>query len=449
MSKNKNSNDSKEPDIQKTFEEEIQKPYYQVDYLDKFKLPYDKLDVSVVIITYNRCPYKPGTLKEDNNPLTWSIKTALLQKPPIKEIIIADDKSNDYTENIVKKYQKYAQEKDLPKITYIKTKQRKGISAIRNIGAKQASGKYIMFIDDDCFISPYTIFGAVYTFEELEKKGIKLGAVNIPTYNRSTLPSKVSPKKEIGLLDFIKGIHKSNKDAFPEEYLKPEFNSQKFLNSELQILNPFQILNLNTIALISKKVFEEVGGFPEHLLKRMEDREFGCRINENGYSIYFQPDPKFHCVHGAYGLKTGKKFIGIDWFKKLDKVISLKKAMQICDNPQENTGARINPKEYIYESILTFFCLVYDRNKNGAIKWIKKAYDEFVKEGKTGLFGNENIPVPSENERKEMWVKSLNEGLKFIREKEKRDLKKINSAIKKFKDKSESSENILSIIEGL
>jgi len=449
MPKGKNQKNSDEQDIQKIFEEEIKKPYYKIDYLDNFKLPYEKLDVSVVIPTYNRCPYKPGTLREIHNPLIWSIKTILLQKPQVKEIIIVDDASQDYTKDIVKKYQEYAKEKKLLKVIYIKSNKRRGISAIRNLGSKQTSGKYIMFIDDDSFITPYSIFGAVYTFEELEKRGVRVGAVNIATYNRSTLPSKTLPKKEIGSLDFVKGVYKSNKNAFPEEYLNQEINGKKFLNSELQILNPFQILNLNTTSLISRKAFEEVGGFPEYILKRMEDREFGCRINENGYSVYFQPDLKFQCVHGSYGLKTGKKFQGEDWFKKLDKDISLKKAMDICDNPLKNTGARINPNEYLYESILTFFCLVYERNKKGAVKWIKKVYDEFVKEGETGLFGNENIPVPSRDERKRMWIDSIHKGLKFIREKEKRDIKKINSTIKKFQEKSESSEDILGIMEGL
>jgi len=35
-------------ELQKVFEEEMQKPYYKIDYLDDFKLPYEKLDVSVI-----------------------------------------------------------------------------------------------------------------------------------------------------------------------------------------------------------------------------------------------------------------------------------------------------------------------------------------------------------------------------------------------------------------
>ncbi|MBU0957968.1 MAG: glycosyltransferase [Nanoarchaeota archaeon] len=438
-----------EKDMQKTFEEEIKKPYYNIFYLDNFKLQYEKLDVSIVIPTYNRCPYKPGTLKENNNPLVWGIKTALMQKPNVKEIIIADDNSQDNTEEIVRKYQDYSEKNKLPKIIYIKHRKRKGISAIRNLGSKQASGRYILFIDDDCFVTPYMALGAIYTFEELEKKGVKIGAVNLPTYNRSSVPSGYLGKKEIGVLDFVKGIYKSNKDFFPAEYLNPEMNGAKFLNPELQILSPFSILNLNTTALVSRKAFEEVGGFREKLLRRMEDREFGASLVENGYSIYFSPDPKFHCVHGSYGLKTGRMFEGEDWFKKLDKSISLKKAMEICDDPKEDTGARIDPKDYIYESILTFFFLAYERNRRGAIKWIQKVYEEFVRDGKTGLFGNDKIPTPGESERKKIWFDAINEGLELIKQEERDNIKNINKTIREMQKEKKMNDNIINILGNL
>ena len=101
MANGNNGNKSQEQELNEAFEQEIKKPYYDVFYLDNFKLPYEKLDVSVVIVTYNRCPFKPGTLREDNNPLLWSIRTSLLQKPSIKEIILVDDNSTDYTSEFV------------------------------------------------------------------------------------------------------------------------------------------------------------------------------------------------------------------------------------------------------------------------------------------------------------------------------------------------------------
>src|SRR3989344_3046502 len=110
MAKESNK-DSEEADLQRAFEEEIKKPYYDVFYLDNFKLPYDRLDVTAIIPTYNRSPYKPNSLRADLNPLAWAIKSLLLQKPKIAEIMVVDDNSLDYTEEV---YQSFKQEaKDL------------------------------------------------------------------------------------------------------------------------------------------------------------------------------------------------------------------------------------------------------------------------------------------------------------------------------------------------
>ncbi len=436
--------EEEEADLQSAFEQEIKKPYYDVFYLDNFKLPYDKLDVSVVIATYNRCPYKPGTLKEDQNPLLWSIKTAMLQKPRIKELILVDDNSTDYTSEFFKKISKEAQERDI-RFEYIKNKKRLGPGTARNIGSRKSSSKYILFVDDDSFIAPHSAFGAVYTFEELEKRGIKVGMINLPTYSRASIPTRIVSQKEIGTISFLNGTFKSNKEAFPLEYLSLGPN-EKFLDNELHILNAFPILNANTTSLLcSKKAFEEVGGFSNEEMKRMEDRDFGCKIVDNGYSIYFQPDPKFHCVHGSYGLKNDVDFVGEDWFKRIDKSISLKKAMAVCNCPQENTGARVDPYEYIYQSILSFFYLAYFRNKKGAINWIKRVHRNFVLDGKTDIFGNPHLPLPDEHKRKKMWLEAISKGLEFIKLKEKKDLKKIDSTIRRLQN-NEAPDDILSLI---
>lgn len=162
--KKKSNSEDDEPDgesLQETFEEEIRKPYYDVFYLDNFKLPYEKLDVSVIIPTYNRCPYLPETLKEHQNPLLWSVKTILMQKPSIKELILVDDNSGDNTKSFVDKIKKEATEKGI-KFKYIKNTECLGPGMARNIGSKNSSAKYLMFVDDDVFLAPYAIVGAIY-----------------------------------------------------------------------------------------------------------------------------------------------------------------------------------------------------------------------------------------------------------------------------------------------
>jgi len=443
----KNSKNKEEKQLELGFEEEIKKPYYDVFYLDNFKLPYEKLDVSVIIPTYNRSPYKPDSMKGELNPLSWAIKSVLLQKPPVKEIIIVDDASDDYSKKVIDFFRKEIEEKGI-ELIYIKNKKHLGNSLTRHVGASASNSKFLFFSDDDCVLPTYCIFGAVYTFEKIEQKGINIAVVNLPTYFRTSLPNKVVSKKEVGRIDFIRGQYTTNKDSFPLEYLNGK-EEKKFLDVELHILEPFSITNLNTFALCSKKSYEDVGGFKKQIIKRGLDREFGLQLIENGYSIYFQPDPKFHCVHGSYGLKTGKEFEGPDWFRKAGGSVSLKKAMKECDKPSKNTGMRIDPKTYLTQQITSFFVLVYPRNKKGALKWIKKVYHDFVLNGDTSIFAGMNISPPSESERKEMWEQSINTGLSFIKKKEMREIRKAEKIFRRLEGDDRNFEEAIKSISEL
>ncbi len=429
---NGQSSSKEEPNPEKLFEEEIKKPYYTVDYLNNFKLPYEKLDVSVVIPTYNRSPYSPNSLKRELNPLSWAIKSILLQKPSVNELIIVDDHSSDKTKQVVDSFREEALKKGV-KISYIKNKKHLGYGISINVAGTNANSKYLFFVDDDSIMAPYAAFGAVYTFEWLLSQGVNVGIINLPPYLRSSIPENTLSKKQISQIDFYKGIYLSNKASFPEEYLE---DKNKFIHEEFHILKPFTIQNSGGYFLCSKKVFNEIGGFPVTIYKRFPEREFGCMAIDNGYLVYFQADPKFHCVHGSYGLKNNRTFKGDDWFRRVGGDISLKKTMEFCNRNINDTGCRIDQKEFIYNSLVAIFSILYPRNSKGAIKWVKKVYDDFVIGGKTEML-NTSLKEPlAESERKEIWDRAIKEGLEFIR---KRELSKIKR-IQKVKDNLKGKE---------
>ncbi len=434
--------------LEKAFKEEIKKPYYNVFYLDDFKLPYEKLDVSAIVSTFNRCPFDPKGFNKKLNPLMWCLRSLLFQKPKLKEIIVVDDASQDYTKEVVDSFKKQA-EKNKIKLIYIRNNNQIGNVSAMDLGVKKANSKYLFLVDDDCIMTPYATMGGVYSFEYLEKKGVKIAAVNLPTYSRTSIPIKAVSKKDIGSISFLKGEFKTNKNAFPTESIGSHQNGEKFMDSELNILMPFSIQALNTYCICSKKAYEEVGGLRKTVINRGCDREFGATLIGNGYSIFFQPDPKFHCVHGSYGLNLNKKFQGPDWFKKAGGTISLKKAMMECDKPNSKTGMRISPSEYIYHSILSFFCLVYPRNKRAAVNWIEKVYKQFVKNADVSIFGNMELPILKEKEREKVWRKAINSGLDYIRAKEKNEIKIIGKVINEIKNKGEKSSEIFTALEKL
>lgn len=93
--------------------------------------------VSIIIPTYNR----GGFLKQ-------AIDSALVQTYRDIEIIVIDDGSTDNTSELVSSYG--------DRIQYIK-QNRKGVSAARNLGIKNAIGEFISFLDDDDLYLPHKI----------------------------------------------------------------------------------------------------------------------------------------------------------------------------------------------------------------------------------------------------------------------------------------------------
>ncbi len=91
----------------------------------------DKQLISVIVATYNRVDLIGET-----------IESVLTQTYTNIELIIVDDGSTDNTEELVRNY------KD-KRIKYIKTDNWGGPARPRNIGIKNAKGKYIAFCDDD------------------------------------------------------------------------------------------------------------------------------------------------------------------------------------------------------------------------------------------------------------------------------------------------------------
>jgi len=78
--------------------------------------------------------------------LSKCIESILNQHYKDMEIIIIDDKSTDNSLSIAEKYEKYKN------IKIISKERNSGLSESRNIGIREARGKYIIFLDSDDYI---------------------------------------------------------------------------------------------------------------------------------------------------------------------------------------------------------------------------------------------------------------------------------------------------------
>lgn len=97
----------------------------------------DPHDVSVIIPTHDRCEAVLGAIR--------SVRT---QTRPVCEIIVVDDGSKDATADTVRD--------KFPSVTYVRQAQR-GVSAARNRGIREATGRWIAFLDSDDEWLPHKI----------------------------------------------------------------------------------------------------------------------------------------------------------------------------------------------------------------------------------------------------------------------------------------------------
>ncbi len=405
--------------------EELEKPYHNEDFLDKFDLQ-EKLNVSAIIPTYNRCPYNPKKPEGKFNPLYWCLESLINQRPKLNEIIVINDNSKDYTKQLIREMKKKAREKDIKFISLI-NKENIGSSISRNNGAKRATSDLIFFMDDDCIAKKYSIFGLVFIFKELSEEEIKVGAINSPVYTRLTYPSSIVKIDKIGRLNLEKGEYTDNLNRFPKKYLN---NPDKFLDKKYKILKPIQIQNLACSFLTSKKRFLAVKGFPRFFTWKNsygEETELACRFMANGYSLFFCPDPKFGLYHGKFGesskIPLNKKIFNKHKRDKITSDLSLYEINEECAKPRLNSGNRVSTKDWYYSKIISFFVIFYPRNMKGALNWVTNTKRIFVEENNVKRFSGGKWGHMEEQDKKEnVWYTAILNGLELITKKDKDEM---------------------------
>lgn len=118
------------------------------------------MEVSIVIPTYNRKDSLKLTLQSLFNQ-TFSVNEY--------EIIVCDDGSTDETSELVKEFMNNSLQ---CKFRYLYQNNR-GPAAARNLGVRNAEGKLIGFIDDDCVAIPTWIEAAVESFKDENVGGVQ------------------------------------------------------------------------------------------------------------------------------------------------------------------------------------------------------------------------------------------------------------------------------------
>ncbi len=137
------------------------------------------------------------------------LNTILNQTMKDLEIILVNDGSTDNSEAVIKQWIRNNEGK--VKIQYLK-KENGGLSDARNYGVKQATGKYLSFLDSDDYISPNL-------YENLEPY-IKQG-VDLIKFKMQLVDNQTSSKVEGPIFETCTGEQGYEKLCTKERYLDP------------------------------------------------------------------------------------------------------------------------------------------------------------------------------------------------------------------------------------
>lgn len=191
---------------------------------------------SVVITSYKR----------DVDIVKCAVQSIMKQTNVNYEIIIVDDnpEGNEYSQALRAEF-----ENKNPKIRYIKQKGNRGACAARNLGIEHANAKYIGFLDDDDTWEPTKAEKQLAKFTD-ESVGMVYCLGNVVDKN-------VSPAK---IYDYYTAKSFKEEVSFQDLLIKDNIGS-------------------TSQAFVSKKCFEECGGFDENLPAR-QDYEMWLRIGK-------------------------------------------------------------------------------------------------------------------------------------------------------------------------
>ncbi|BAY21843.1 glycosyl transferase, group 2 family protein [Calothrix sp. NIES-2100] len=110
------------------------------------------MKLSIIIPTFNRARL-----------LAEAVESILIQFPPVYEIVIADDASNDETQFLCAKWQ---QIESPTRLIVARNEKNLGAQVSRNRGIVRSTGDYIFFMDSDDVLAENAIFPLLSKLEE-------------------------------------------------------------------------------------------------------------------------------------------------------------------------------------------------------------------------------------------------------------------------------------------
>lgn len=220
------------------------------------------IKTSIIVLTYNSAAHIEKLVK---SIYKYNINGNF-------ETVIVDNASQDDTVGKILQLKSYD-------LKLIQNKENVGFSKGINIGAKEASGKYLLFINPDTQWNDGSINNLISVFEKDEGTGIVGGKI----INDSGKSEKSAGKflGILGTLILTLGLDEALGFRFsPGQLQEVDFVSGGFM-------------------MVRSDVFRNLGGFDENYFMYVEDMDLCFRAMKQNYKIYFSPNTTI--IHEGQG----------------------------------------------------------------------------------------------------------------------------------------------------
>lgn len=214
------------------------------------------------------------------------------------EVIVVDNASSDETEEMMK---------FIKGVKYIKNTENKGFVEGCNIGASQAAGKYVIFLNNDTHILSGWLSALVETFEKNKNIGLVGSKLIYPN----------------GQLQEAGGIVWKNKNAW---------NYGKFQSPGKYEFNYLKDVDYCSGAsiMLPKKLFDKLGGFDElYVPAYYEDTDLAFRVRKAGFRTVYQPKSELVHFEGITAGRDVKK--GLKQYQEINKEKFFKRWVHVLE----------------------------------------------------------------------------------------------------------------------
>lgn len=212
--------------------------------------------LSIVILTFNTKDLTCACLKSIFEQYEKELKSGEF------EIILVDNASEDETSKAVSNLK-------ISNIKVIENKKNLGFSKGNNIGVKNATGEFVLFLNSDTEVKDKGILKMLEFLESNKHIGILGG--KLENANGSAQPSACKFYSIFNLFLLLIGLERLG-----------------FLRS-----SPSRISKVDWVSgacmMVKHETFEKIGRFEEKLFMYMEDQELCFRANKAGYKTYYYP----------------------------------------------------------------------------------------------------------------------------------------------------------------